>query len=43
VDAGGQIGVVGNTGFTSANGYHLHFEVTDENGNPVDPENYLDF
>lgn len=43
VDAGGEIGVVGNTGFTSANGYHLHFEVTDENGNPVDPENYLDF
>ena len=40
VDAGSFIGLVDDTGWSEGN--HLHFEVRDPNGNPVDPGNYLD-
>jgi len=40
VDAGSYIGKVDDTGWSDGN--HLHFEVRDPSGNPVDPRNYLD-
>jgi len=39
VAAGQEIGRVGNTGFSS--GPHLHFQLADSNGTPIDPTRYL--
>lgn len=39
VKKGQVIGYMGSTGY--AYGAHLHFQVEDKNGNPVDPEPYL--
>ena len=39
VSAGDLIAYSGNTGNSS--GPHLHYEVNDENGNPLNPYSYL--
>lgn len=39
IKQGEQIATVGRTG--RASGYHLHFELRDENGSPVDPMRFL--
>lgn len=39
VKKGDVIGFMGNTGYSF--GAHLHFQVEDKNGNPIDPEPYL--
>ena len=41
VKAGEVIGIVGNSGELSS-GPHLHFELW-QNGNPINPEEYIDF
>ena len=41
VKAGEVVGIIGNSGETSS-GPHLHFELW-QNGNPINPEDYIDF
>ena len=41
VKAGEVIGIIGDTG-ESSSGPHLHFELW-QNGNPINPEDYIDF
>jgi len=41
VSVGENIGIIGNTGELST-GPHLHFELW-ENGNPLNPEDYISF